>query len=257
MTLFASQAWLGSDSSEVTIDAAGITVSKMFHTVAAETGSTDTLSGVTPDADMLAIMGARWFPIFLRAKTGHTIRLEHNDTPGVPGLIRTTDDFDFDITDQRIAMLVYDPSQEAWMGIGMVSGSGGELVGTSGTQTITDKTLTSPNINSPVIKEIVNDYASGAINVDYGHAYLTAGSPTTYTLADPTNVVDDGKELTICSKTAHAHKIDNSAGGGFDGGGASLDFANFAGGIGDNIVLMADAGVWYVKSTRNVTIAAS
>ncbi len=107
-------------------------------------------------------------------------------------------------------------------------------------------------------RETVAAFATaGAITAKDGTALLTGASAITYTLANPTDVTDDGKTLRIVSNTAQAHKIDQSAGAGFNGGGGTVDFANFGGAIGDNIQLLAYGGRWLVLATRNVTIAGS
>lgn len=238
---------IGTDTSELTIASGEITITGLHHTVASETGTTDTLSAVNVDATLLASMASKPFFVWLHAKQGHTITVEDGTTSiSVYAFCGTN----MTMTENEGLLLFYNPGgNEGWTGIGSPVGT---IVLATAVQTLTQKTL-----NQPVILWQNTEFASGAISLFNGHALLTGGSATTYTLADPATPADDGKEVTIYSKTAFAHKIDNSAGSGFDGGGASLDFANFGGAVGDNIVLFADAGVWRVKSTRNVTIAAS
>lgn len=243
---------VSSDTSQLTIASGEITITGLHHTVASESGTTDILTGVNVNATLSAALNGRPFFVILHAAQGHTITVD--DGTASNGIYCYCGS-DMTMTENEAVLLFYNPgTNEGWTGFGTPAGT---LVTETGTQTLTNKTLTTPNLNSPVIKWASTNFASGAISSLTGIAYLTGGSATTYTLANPANGTDDGKELTIYSKTAFAHKIDYSAGAGFDGGGASLDFANFAGAVGDNLVIFADAGVWRVKSLRNVTIAAS
>lgn len=97
--------------------------------------------------------------------------------------------------------------------------------------------------------------ANGAISQKQGTVVITKAGVAALTIADPTATTDDFKVLRIISVTANAHTLDNSAGSGFNGGGAASDVGTFGGAKGDNIVLMAYQGVWYVISKVNVTLA--
>lgn len=94
----------------------------------------------------------------------------------------------------------------------------------------------------------------GAIAVKSGVVVITKGSAAALTIADPTAGTDDYKILRILAATAHAHTVDNSAGSGFNAGGAGADVGTFGGAKGDNIVLMAYQGDWFVISKVNVTL---
>lgn len=94
----------------------------------------------------------------------------------------------------------------------------------------------------------------GAISQKSGLVYITKGSAAALTLADPTATTDDGKTLTVISATAFAHTVDNSAGSGFNDGGAGADVGTFGGAIGDNIVLSSYQGKWLVISKTNVVL---
>ena len=111
--------------------------------------------------------------------------------------------------------------------------------------------------------DIVSNYsaaaASGAITQKSGTVVITKAGVAALTLADPTSGApsaggDDGKRLTFISATANAHTLDNSAGSGFNAGGAASDVGTFGGAKGDNITLIAYAGKWYVESKTNVTL---
>ena len=96
--------------------------------------------------------------------------------------------------------------------------------------------------------------ANGAITQKLGTIYITKGSAAALTIADPTATDDDGCRLAIISTTAFAHTISNAAGSGFNAGGASSDVATLGGARGDNIVIEAYQGKWYVVSSVNVTL---
>lgn len=97
--------------------------------------------------------------------------------------------------------------------------------------------------------------ANGAIAATEGKVVVTKAGVCAMTIADPTNLTDDLKELTIVSATAQAHTLSNAAGSGFNNGGASSDVGTFGGAIGDGITLIAYGGKWLVKSKTNVTLA--
>lgn len=84
--------------------------------------------------------------------------------------------------------------------------------------------------------------------------YITKGSAAALTLANPTATTHDGARLVIIATTAHAHTVSNAAGAGFNGGGGGADVGTFGGAIGDNMVIEAYQGKWYVISLRNVTL---
>lgn len=105
-------------------------------------------------------------------------------------------------------------------------------------------------------KSAVTDLAvNGAIAAKTGIVTLSKAGVLAATLADPATPADDGKRLTIIATTANAHTVDNSAGSGFNSGGAGSDIATFGGAIGDNIQLIALGGKWHVLNLTNVTLA--
>lgn len=97
--------------------------------------------------------------------------------------------------------------------------------------------------------------ADGAVTAKDGLVVITKATAAALTIADPTAVTDDGKVLKIISRTAAAHTLDNSAGSGFNAGGAGSDVGTFGGAIGDGLELVADNGKWLVAYLRNVTLA--
>lgn len=93
--------------------------------------------------------------------------------------------------------------------------------------------------------------ADGAITIAAGVVIITKGSAAAITIDNPP-VSMNGATLTIVSTTAAAHTVTYTA--GFGGGTTSRDVATWGGAINDGMVIVAYEGVWYVSSTRNVTL---
>ena len=107
------------------------------------------------------------------------------------------------------------------------------------------------------VKEtIVAVSADGAIAVPAASRsyFITKAGVAAMTIVNPTATTHDGIRLTFISTTAQAHTLDNSAGAGFNDGGAGADVGTFGGAKGDNIVIEAYQGKWYVVSKVNVTL---
>lgn len=96
--------------------------------------------------------------------------------------------------------------------------------------------------------------AAGATTITEG-VVLISGVAHAVTLADPTTGTDDGKVLHFRSETAQAHTINNSAGSGFNGAGATKDIATLGGAIGDGISVVAYLGKWWVLKSINASQA--
>jgi len=96
--------------------------------------------------------------------------------------------------------------------------------------------------------------AAGAITIAQGVVLITAGSGIAVTIGDPPTQMD-GAILHVISNTAQAHTLNNSAGSGFNIGGAASDIGTFGGAIGDGVILIAYAGNWLVSANTNVTLA--
>jgi hypothetical protein len=88
---------------------------------------------------------------------------------------------------------------------------------------------------------------SGAIAEKQGLVRLGSAGALAMTLADPTNVTDDGKRLTIMASTAHAHVI--TVTGGIAGG--ANNTITLGGAIGDMAELEALGGKWYMRPSIN------
>ncbi len=103
---------------------------------------------------------------------------------------------------------------------------------------------------------IEHDTASGAIGLTHGTGILDGAAALAMTLAAPTAGTqetggNDGQELTIISKTAHAHTVTTPA-NAINGGKHILTFAN----EGDCVVLVAYGGVWFTAQLLSITAAA-
>ncbi len=104
-------------------------------------------------------------------------------------------------------------------------------------------------------RTVTNYSANGAIAPKEGTVTISKGSAAAMTLADPTSgsqalgAGDDGKELTIISKTAAAHVITVAS--------TLLSGTNntitLGGAIGDLVRLKAIAGKWCLLPSVNAT----
>jgi len=130
------------------------------------------------------------------------------------------------------------------------------LVTETGTQTLTNKTLTAPTITGAagVADTITVDAADTAIPITGGTVVFTKGSSSTHTLAAPAVL---GTTLTLVAGSAQAHVI--TATGLIDDGvtGGSKTTITLASFIGASIVLRAvQAGKWAVLAKNAVTSVA-
>ena len=97
--------------------------------------------------------------------------------------------------------------------------------------------------------------ADGAITVKNGVCVIakTVAGVVAATLADPTDVTDNYKRLTIISGQAQANTVTSAT--SFGGGGAGEDVCTFSGAIGDSLSLIAYGGKWYITGSHQATIA--
>lgn len=94
---------------------------------------------------------------------------------------------------------------------------------------------------------------NGAITIKPGVVMLNKAGQIAATLADPPAWAN-GFVMSIIAQTAQANTVDNSAGSGFNGMGASYDIGTFGGAIGDKMTIKAIGTKWYVMSSLNVTL---
>lgn len=85
--------------------------------------------------------------------------------------------------------------------------------------------------------------------------YFTKVGVCAATIVDPTATTHDGVRLTFVNTTANANTIDNSAGSGFNDGGAGSDVATSAAAVGDYLIIEAYQGKWYVVGNSGYTLA--
>lgn len=132
-----------------------------------------------------------------------------------------------------------------------------ELTGTLAvTGAITATGGVTGNVTGGVLESVVAVAADGAISVPSAnttYAITKSAAPAVLTIVNPTDVTHNGLTLTIISTTAQAHTLTRAT-TGFNDAGASGDVATFGGAKGDNIVIVAYGGKWYVKSSVNVTL---
>lgn len=114
--------------------------------------------------------------------------------------------------------------------------------------------LVAPTYDIPSGVQLQSVGASGAVVIKPSTVLITKAGVAALTIADPaTN--QDGLEMQFISTTAQAHTLDNSAGSGFNAGGAASDVGTFGGAKGDNIRIVAAGGKWLVLNKTNVTLA--
>jgi len=96
--------------------------------------------------------------------------------------------------------------------------------------------------------------ADGAITLKDGVVFITKAGVAALTLADPTDVTDDGKVLHFISKTANAHTV--TIAGGLNGAGSGADVGTFGAAAGNRFSVIAHGGKWWSFDVAvNVTFA--
>lgn len=90
---------------------------------------------------------------------------------------------------------------------------------------------------------IVDAGADGAITLKDGTVFITKAGVAVLTLADPTDVVDNGAVLTVISATANAHTV--TIAGGLNGAGAGADVGTFGATVGNRFSVIARGGKWW------------
>src|SRR5581483_4949515 len=117
-----------------------------------------------------------------------------------------------------------------------------------GTVTATSLSVNGNSITGKQAQTVVSVDGAIAIPTKSTTFVITKAGVAAMTLADPTAGTHDGVRLTFLSTTANAHTLSNAAGSGFNAGGAASDVGTFGGAKGDNIVVEAYNGAWYVVS---------
>lgn len=133
--------------------------------------------------------------------------------------------------------------------------TGALTVGGAATITGNTQITGSLTVGGQSVAPVTAASADGAITIAAGVVAITKGSACAMTLADPTAVTHDGVIMEFISTTAYAHTLSNSAGSGFNGGGAASDIGTFGAAVGNSIRVVAYNGKWYVLNNVNVTLA--
>ena len=127
----------------------------------------------------------------------------------------------------------------------------------TGSQTLTNKILTSPVINGGTssAKDVVTDItADGAITILRGTVTVSKSSAAALTIAAPTTA-QSGTILTIISTTAFAHVITFTGGTLINGTSAAKTTATLAAYAGAGLQVVAANQKWNLISNTNATLA--
>lgn len=93
--------------------------------------------------------------------------------------------------------------------------------------------------------------AAGALTVQPGLSFIN-GTTLAMTIVNPT-IEQNGLVMIIMATNASAHTVTYTA--GFNGGTTARDVATFAAAVGNNLVIVAFNGVWWVQSSLGITLA--
>ncbi len=93
--------------------------------------------------------------------------------------------------------------------------------------------------------------ASGAIQLKQSTVWLTGAPALAMTLAAPTSGLSDGLTLAIMETSTGAHTVTTPA-SAING---ASHIATFGGAAGDNLVLVAKGGVWYIQSQVGISLS--
>lgn len=128
---------------------------------------------------------------------------------------------------------------------------GGSMVSTTATQTLTNKTLSAPEVTYP-FTTITGD---GAVSISSGVTLLTKGSAAAITLAAP-GAAGIGKVLTITTGSDFAHVVTFTGGTLWDGTAGANTTWTAAAVQGSSITVVGTTAVkWNVVSYNLGTIA--
>ncbi len=107
--------------------------------------------------------------------------------------------------------------------------------------------------SGPATDSVTHAVAGAAIPVASGTTGLGSGGALAMTLATPANPADDGKQIFIVAETAHAHTVATAANvvKNSNASGDTLTFAH----QGDNVLLEAIAGLWYVREINGPVLS--
>lgn len=133
-----------------------------------------------------------------------------------------------------------------------IHGLTGTLVGTTDTQTLTNKTITSPTISgatitgSSTIPSLTAQSVDGAVTITPGVNWITKAGVAALSVAAPSS--QDGVILHFVSTTANAHVITFTGATLQNGVTAGRTTATLANVAGASITVIAKGVLWYVVS---------
>jgi hypothetical protein len=135
----------------------------------------------------------------------------------------------------------------------------GNLIGTvkdlifaaDGGSPVANYALVAPIYGTPVGGRLQVFSASGAIQQRSSIVWLKGNSALAMTLANPTTLVQDGMTIEIIETGTGAHTVTT----GSNGINGASHIATFGGAAGDNLVLIALGGSWYVESSVGVVLS--
>lgn len=107
------------------------------------------------------------------------------------------------------------------------------------------------NASSMLVTGNIYTTDADAVIIEPGLHFIN-GSTIDVTLTSP-GKYQNGMQMCILATNASAHTITYTT-VGFNGNTTNTDVGTFGGAIGDNICVVAYEGVWWIVSTRNVTI---
>lgn len=202
---------------EVTLTAGGdMTITQGFHTVAANSGTTDDLSTITIDASLSTALSTYLPFVVLKAKTGHTITVLHDAAPSA-GEINISSGANVVLVDEKLLVLwrSYDGTINVWVDGDSFNAPSGSWVDTGSVQSIGGvKTLASPILTTPTVNTSLTVDGIAATFANSQEVTLQAGVRTTdanvTTLASVTVAESRGivlKATIIGVKSDHSEGI--------------------------------------------------
>lgn len=130
----------------------------------------------------------------------------------------------------------------------------GDVVGSSDSQTLTNKTLTSPVINTPVTTRTIEAHTAGdtLTAAESGSVHTNLGATGAVTLILPASA-PAGTQFTFAVQAAYELRIDPGTATIRDDSGQTADKYKSADAIGECITLIADANGDWATNAKNGT----
>lgn len=202
----------GGAYSEVTIDTASVTVTKQFHTIAAESGTVGTVSNVLLDGGIGTQLNGSLTDIYLRPKAGHFISFQHA-TGGVSPMYMMGSQT-MNLNEQQTLHLVRNYGNNSWLADNGIALPGGALMDLTSVQTATNKSFTAPALTTPRVigslthQGIVAGY-TGASNI-IGQVGTTVVGVATGTAVSVALAAEQSMKMTarvLAAKIDHTQSL--------------------------------------------------